>query len=166
MAIGRRQTNSNKPNVTAYRKRRRKLADRGSGRKRPRKLDKPKILVTSETVSGNDDDGEWDGDDAAFVKDIMNKKHRCLQMDPLNKKKDVPKTNIFSTNKTFSDCYESSDIDSNTSFGSGKNRRREKAKETARAKWNDDQIIRFADLFPEFDQPEVVAQNKKKNLRY
>lgn len=158
MAIGQRQTNSKKPNVTAYRKRRRKFGDKRSGRKRPRKLDKPPKIDKSETMSGNDDNGEWDGDDALFLKDIMHKKHHSLPKDEKDKQKDVPNTTISPTKKTFSDYYESSDFDSNTSFGSEKDRRREKAKEAARDKWNYDQIIRLDDLFPEVDQPKVKEE--------
>lgn len=161
MAIGRRQTNSKKPNVTAYRKRRRKFGDKRSGRKRPRKLDKPPKIDKSETMSGNDDNGEWDGDDALFLKDVMNKKHHSLPKGAKDKQKDVPNTTISPTKKTFSDFYEFSDLDSNTSFGSEKDRRREKAKEAARDKWNYDQVIRLDDLLPELDQPKVVSQKEE-----
>ena len=165
MAIGRRQTNSKKPNATAYRKRRRKFADKRSGRKRPRKLDKPpKIAKSDETISGNDDDGEWDGDDALFLSDIMKKKHHPLLKDEEDWQKDVPNTKNSPKHKTFSECYESSDYDSNASCGGEKDRRREEAKEAARAKWNDDQIIRFADLFPDLDKCKLVSQKEEIDL--
>lgn len=56
--------------------------------------------------------------------------------------------------KNFSDWYESSDIDSDTSFGPEKVARREEEREAARAKWNYDQILRFEHFFPDLHQPE------------
>jgi transposase len=51
MAVGRKQTKSKQPNATAYRKRRRKFADKKSGRKRPRKLDKPQKENNSDILT-------------------------------------------------------------------------------------------------------------------
>ena len=141
------------------------FADKRSGRKRPRKLNKPpKIAKSDETKSGNNDDGEWDGNDALFLNDIMKKKHHPLLKDEEDWQKDVPNTKNSPKHKTFSECYESSDYDSNASCGSEKDRRREEAREAARAKWNDDQIIRFADLFPDLDKFKLVSQKEEIGL--
>ena len=58
----------------------------------------------------------------------------------------------------FSDEYDSS-FNSDYSFGSDSVRRREKVKEEARKKWQDDQIIRAENEFPELE--ELFKKEKK-----
>lgn len=104
--------------------------------------------------------------DALFINDIKDKKRHLLS---LNKEKENIINNGFQSTekiKSFSDCYESSDIDSATSFGSERDRRREMTREAARTKWNDGQILRFADLHPELHQNEdnVILKEKVINL--
>jgi hypothetical protein len=142
---------SKQPNATAYRKRRRKFADKKSGRKRARKLDKPQKEKNSDTDTGKTDDNTWGtAHDGMFIKDIKNKTRNLLSLD---KEKENIAIHSTGEKKSFSECYETSDMDS--SFGS-EHKRREEKREKERAKFNDAKILRFEDLYPDLHQPKVT----------
>ena len=67
----------------------------------------------------------------------------------------------YGQTQTFSECYETSDM--NSSFGSERDRWREVKREEARAKFNDAQILRFEDMFSHLHQPKL-EKKKKKNI--
>jgi hypothetical protein len=67
----------------------------------------------------------------------------------------------YGQTQTFSECYETSDM--NSSFGSERDRWREVKREEARAKFNDAQILCFEDMFSHLHQPKL-EKKKKKNI--